>query len=270
MQTNLKPKNQNLKPLTPKNQNHQMPRYFCFCSGDILLTTDGQIPSGDVPPITVKPWQKVTCLEDGRIEVIRLDSPVTNIEGLQMMGLRKTHPLLSPEDYALAGKAAELIYWDSNTRYCGVCGAPLKWDTPISKKCPSCGKEWWPSPAVAIIVRIRRGDEILLVHARNFRGPHYGLVAGFVELGETLEASVRREIAEEVGLRIENLRYFGSQPWPYPYGLMVGFTADYLDGNIKLQSSELTDGQWFDRQHLPQLPDKASIARQLIDDFLNA
>lgn len=246
-------------------------KYYAFCSGDILLTSEGRIPTGNTPPIPLKPWQEVTRLdvEGETCLVIRLDKPVTDVDGLQMMGLRATYPILPPEDYAMAGKAAELIYWDGNNRYCGMCGAPLKWMTPISKKCPECGKEWWPSPAVAIIVRIRKGDEILLVHARNFRGPFYGLVAGFVELGETLEQAVLREVHEEVGLTIRNLKYFGSQPWPYPCGLMVGFTADYEAGEVRLQKSEIAGGGWFDRDHLPDLPGEASIARWLINDWIN-
>ncbi len=127
----------------------------------------------------------------------------------------------------------------------------------------------WPQVAPAIIVRIARGDQILLVHARNFRhADRYGLVAGFVETGETLEQCVEREVMEETHLRIKNLRYFGSQPWPYPSGIMIGFTADYESGEIHLQDEELSRGGWFDRNHLPEIPDKMSIARKLIDDWL--
>ena len=144
----------------------------------------------------------------------------------------------------------------------------MRFDTDISKKCEHCGKEVWPQLAIAIIVLIRKGDEVLLVHARNFRHDFYGLVAGFVETGETLEQAVYREVMEETGLHITNLRYYGSQPWPYPCGLMVGFTADYESGNIHLQHSELSKGAWFDRDHLPNIPEKLSIARQLIDHWI--
>ena len=141
--------------------------------------------------------------------------------------------------------------------------------TVISKQCTNCGREVWPQVNPAIIVRIRRGDEILLVHAKNFRrNEMYGLVAGFVETGETLEECVRREVAEEVGLEIDNIQYFGSQPWPYPSGIMIGFTADYVSGQMHLRAEELSRGGWFDRHHLPPIPDKMSIARQLIDDYL--
>lgn len=247
-----------------------MIRYLAYCQGDILLTTEGNIPFGLEPPIPFKEWNYITTLhiEADEVKIIRLDNPVVGKEGLQMVGLRKTHAILSPEDYQLAGKGAELLYWDQNTRFCGTCGGSNKWMTDISKKCTECGKEWWPSAATAIIVRIQRDDHILLVRARNFRGNHYGLVAGFLETGESLEQCVAREVREEVGIRIKNLRYFGSQPWPYPFGLMVGFTADYDRGELNLQKEELCEGNWFTRDNLPEIPDKASIARRLIDDWV--
>ena len=145
----------------------------------------------------------------------------------------------------------------------------MKMHTDISKRCEECGKEVWPSLATAIIVLVHRGDDVLLVHARNFRGNFFGLVAGFVETGESLEEAVHREVMEETGLTITNLRYFGSQPWPYPSGLMVGFHADYVSGEIKLQKEELAAGQWFGRDNLPEIPEKLSIARRIIDDWLS-
>lgn len=116
-----------------------------------------------------------------------------------------------------------------------------------------------------MIVLIRRGEEVLLVHARNFRGSFHGLVAGFLEVGETLEQCVRREVMEETGLTIKNITYFGSQPWPYPSGIMIGFFADYENGTIKLQDDELSAGSFFSKENLPELPAKLSIARRMID-----
>jgi NAD+ diphosphatase len=128
----------------------------------------------------------------------------------------------------------------------------------------------WPQLATAIIVLIRRGDdEVLLARGRNFKSDFYGLIAGFVETGETLEQAVRREVMEETGLRIKNIRYFGSQPWPYPCGLMVGFNAEYESGELHVQREELKKAAWFHRDHLPNLPEKLSIARKLIDNWLN-
>ena len=124
--------------------------------------------------------------------------------------------------------------------------------------------------ATAVIVLIHKGkDEVLLVRGRGLRSRFHGLVAGFVETGESLEEAVRREVREEVGLEISNIRYFSSQPWPYPCGLMVGFNADYAGGEIKLQEEEITEGGWFDREHLPVIPEKLSIARRLIDFWID-
>lgn len=123
------------------------------------------------------------------------------------------------------------------------------------KKCPQCGNELYPQVSPAVIVLITRGDdEILLVHARNFRGTFYGLVAGFVEAGETLEQCVHREVMEETGLTIKNLRYAGNQPWPYPSVMMIGFTAEYASGQIKLQDEELSAGAFYRRDNLPEIP----------------
>lgn len=243
--------------------------HLAYCQGDILLTREGNIPSS-LPTNLVKPWNSVTTLEqDGNtIFIYRLDHPVTDDQNWQMVPLRRTHSILSNYDYTLAGKGAELVYWDSCTKFCGCCGGENHWMTPISKKCCECGKEWWPSPAVAIIVRIQKDDRILLVRAKNFRGAYHGLVAGFVETGENLEDAVIREVLEETGIKITDVRYFGSQSWPYPMGLMVGFTARYSEGEITLQKEELTTGGWFSRDNMPEIPDKASIARELIDDWV--
>ena len=217
-------------------------KFFLFCQGDILLTKEGTIPCGNTPPVELKPWERVTtlCLDENEVLVGLLSKPVTDRSDLHMMPLRKSFHVLSAEDYQLAGKCAELVYFHQNSKFCGVCGGEMRWQTEISKKCCECGKELWPSLAIAIIVRVTRGDEILMVHAHSFRDRHYGLVAGFVETGETLEDCVQREVWEETHLRVTNIRYFASQPWPYPSGLMVGFTADYLSGDLQLQNAGTT------------------------------
>ena len=250
--------------------------YFAFCQDELLLErqSDGTfaIPCQPEPPTETKPWtnlMEVEPMADGTpVRTYSLERPVPPTDRYEMCGLRKSFYKLSTAEYLKAGKCHELLYWDRNTRFCGVCGGPMKLHTIISKRCQECGKEVWPQLATAVIVLIHRGDEILMVRARNFRGDFYGLVAGFVETGETLEEAVARETLEETGISISNIRYFGSQPWPYPCGLMVGFQADYAGGDIKLQKSELSTAGWFHKSNLPTLPEKLSIARRLVDSWL--
>ena len=250
--------------------------YFVFCKDDLLLQplADGTytIPCQQEPPTAVKPWthlMTVTPMADGtEVTAYRIDTPAAPTD-LQPCPLRQSYYKLPRELYLKAGKCQELLYWDQNTKYCGICGAPMRMDTDISKKCTECGKEVWPQLATAVIVLIHRGEEVLLVRGRNFRTDFYGLVAGFVETGETLEEAVAREALEETGISVKNIRYFGSQPWPYPCGLMVGFHADYDGGEIHLQHSEIVKGGWFRRDNLPQIPEKLSIARMLLDDWMN-
>ena len=249
--------------------------WFIFCKTDIMLEKaedSFSIPLSEDCPIPLHPWTHVlniTPMEDGtEVKAVMIDQPVTDYPQYEKCGLRPSFYRLPNEFYLKAGKCHELLYWDNNTRFCGVCGAPMKMHTDISKRCTNCGKEVWPQLATAIIVLVHRGDEVLLVHARNFKTEFYGLVAGFVETGETLEEAVHREVAEETGIQIKNLRYFGSQPWPYPCGLMVGFNADYNGGDIHLQQSELSKGAWFTKENLPTIPEKLSIARMILDDWL--
>jgi len=258
--------------------------WFIFCKEEVVLTETGHIPCSDKCPVDLLPWNTIHQLPDLDGEpcsTVRIDSPVTPgtvSEGmtLHQVGLRASYFELSPEEYKMAGKAQEILYWDANTQFCGVCGGPMEKDSDISKKCTCCGKQIWPSVAPAIIVLIRRqapsgrkeDEEILMVRARNFRGDYYGLVAGFLETGESLEDCLHREVMEETGIRIKNAVYKASQPWPYPSGLMVGYFAEYESGEIHLQKSELSSGGWFRRDNLPEIPGKMSLARQLIDMWL--
>lgn len=247
--------------------------YFVFCKDELLLQPEADgtltVPFQEELPTEVKPWthiMDITPMTDGTpVVTYRLDTPSANLTSIP---LRQSYYKLPRELYLKAGKCQELLYWDQNTRFCGVCGGTMRMDTDISKKCTECGKEIWPQLATAVIVLIHRGDEVLLVRAKNFRTDHYGLVAGFVETGETLEEAVAREAMEETGVTITNIRYFASQPWPYPCGLMVGFHADYVSGEIHLQQSEIAKGGWFRRDNLPVIPEKLSIARMLLDDWL--
>lgn len=266
-----------------------MTYYFVFCKDDLLLQRqdDGSytIPLQDEPPTEMKPWTtvlNVTPLNGIPVKAYSIDTPVTSADDTQiensesansktllMCPLRQSYYQLPLDLYLKAGKCAELLYWNRNTKFCGVCGGLMRFHTDISKRCEQCGKEVWPQLATAVIVLIHRGkDEVLLARGRSFKRDFFGLIAGFVETGETLEQAVEREVMEETGLSIKNLRYYDSQPWPYPSGLMVGFHADYAGGELHVQREELKKAAWFHRDHLPNLPEKLSIARRLIDDWL--
>lgn len=254
--------------------------WFVFCKDDIIVTAAGRIPCGGDCPISLESWNTVHRLPnlgDEECRCVAIDRPLTACfapdASLRQIGLRASFDVLPIDEYLMAGKAREILYWDSTTKFCGVCGGPMKKDSDISKRCTYCGKQVWPALATAIIVRITRSvgdgeEEVLMVRAHNFRGNHYGLVAGFVETGESLEECLVREVKEEVGISVANIRYFASQPWPYPSGLMVGFTAEYAGGKLTLQHSELADGGWFRRDSLPPIPGKMSLARKLIDAWL--
>lgn len=250
--------------------------YFAFRGGEIMLEKrqDGtfMIPCCEEPPVAVAPGSDimgVTTAEGTKVWTYDMADVSVDESRYEMCGLRASYYKLTDVLYRIAGKCEELLYWSRNTQFCGTCGGRMKMHTDISKRCEKCGREVWPQLSTAVIVLIRKGEEVLLVHARNFRGNFFGLVAGFVETGETLEEAVEREVLEETGLRIRNIRYFGSQSWPYPCGLMVGFNAEYQSGDIHLQDSEIAAGAWFRKDNLPEIPEKLSIARKLIDNWLD-
>ena len=245
--------------------------WFIFFNDQLLLQKKGEtytIPYSINPPVPVKNVLEVSLLEDMPACTASVDTPLEETAEYLPMGLRASYDYLDPVLHKIAGKAYELIYWDQHSRFCPSCGTKTVMQTTISKQCPNCKYEIYPVVSPAILVLIRKGDAILLVHARNFRGSFYGLVAGFLETGETLEECVRREVMEETGLEINNITYFGKQPWPYPSNLMVGFIADYVSGTIRLQDEELSEGAFFTKDNLPELPRKLSLARKMIDWWL--
>ena len=200
------------------------------------------------------------------VEVPKGSSPPA---GMRFECLRQIYGQLNETLYSVAGRALQIVDWDRTHQFCGRCGTKTRTHmTERAKECPQCGLLHFPRLAPAIIVLIQRGREVLLARARRFETPMYSTLAGFVEPGETLEEAVMREVKEESGITVKEIRYFGSQPWPFPHSLMVGFTANYANGEITVSDGENVDVRWFTADSLPELPGKLSIARKLIDWFV--
>lgn len=191
-------------------------------------------------------------------------------KGMQLISLRQFISYIDKELFMIAARAFQLLQWDKNHQYCGHCATPMKTNYQERvKRCPHCKLVNYPRISPAVIMRITDGDKILLSRSPHFVEGLYSVQAGFVEIGESLEQTVEREIKEETNLQIKNIRYFGSQPWPFPNSLMLAFTAEYAGGELKIDPKELEDAAWYDCNHLPILPTQQSIARQMINDFIN-
>jgi NAD+ diphosphatase len=179
----------------------------------------------------------------------------------------------SEDEWLVAGRAVQIVEWARTHRFCGRCATPTELSpSERAMKCPSCGMLAFPRLAPAMITLVTRGEgddqEALLAQGVNFRGSMYSCLAGFVEPGESLEGAVVREVREEVGIDVTNVRYWGSQPWPFPHSLMLGFHATYASGEIACEPSEILDANWYRKDALPNIPPGISIARKLIDAWL--
>ena len=192
--------------------------------------------------------------------------------GVELRGLRALWGVLDEAAWNLAGRAVQIVAWDRDHRFCGRCGsATVLSEAPgeLSRNCPVCGLHHFPRVSPAVITLISDGDRMLLARSPHFAPGVYSTIAGFVEPGESLEETVVREIREEVGVEVRNVRYFGSQPWPFPHSLMIGFTAEYAGGEIRIDGVEIEAARWFTAEDLPRLPAPLSIARRLVDTFLS-
>lgn len=187
-------------------------------------------------------------------------------EGMLFRDLRSLLGEIEEDIFLLAGRASQIVNWNRMHKFCGKCGTPTDaLQNELAKKCSKCGSVFYPRISPAVIVAIVRGDEILLAHNKNFRQNWYSVIAGFIEPGETFEDCVIREVMEEVGIRVKNIKYFDSQPWPFPDSLMVGFTAEHESGEIIVDGKEIEHADWYGRDNLPQKPTVTSIAGRLID-----
>ena len=177
--------------------------------------------------------------------------------------------MIDDEHFAIAGRAMQLLEWDRVHQHCGCCGSPTSvQEQERCRKCPCCGHLAFPKIAPVIMALITKGDKILLARGPNFPDNFFSVIAGFVEPGETLEQCVIREVQEEIGIQVKNLRYFGSQPWPFSQSLMVGFTCEWQSGDLCIDPNEIAEADWFDFDDLPKLPPPIGLSRLMIDTLI--
>ena len=196
----------------------------------------------------------------------------TALEASHDLSPQDLRPLLRhmPADrFHAAGHASHWAHWHSTSQFCGRCGTPTQWlPQENGKECPNCGFRHYPRVVPAVIVAVNRGRELLLGANARFQSLFWSVLAGFVDPGESLEQTIHREIREEASITIKNIKYFGSQPWPFPNSLMLGFTAEYESGTIKPDGKEIINLDWFKPEELPTIPPRLSIARALIDNHV--
>jgi len=187
----------------------------------------------------------------------------------EVVNLRGLFGDLDDALFAVAGRAIQIVEWAATHRFCGRCATPTELTAgERAMRCPACNLSAYPRISPAIIVLVRKGDLALLAHGARFPAPFYSTLAGFVEAGESLEETLVREVKEEVGIDVGDIRYFGSQSWPFPNSLMLGFFATWKSGDIVIAPTEIVDAKWFRADELPMIPPPLSISRKLIDVWL--
>lgn len=248
--------------------------WFVFRGGELLLQLEPEetaIPRlSELAELSLAPRRSTFLgeLDGAHVYAVELDDSAEPPAGLTFRGLRSLYGVVDDQLFDLAGRAAQILEWERTHRYCGRCGSPTaSAGAERAKRCPACGLLSFPRLSPAVITLVERGNEVLLArHTRTTDGT-YALLAGFVEPGESMEEAVAREIGEEVGVSVNHITYFGSQPWPFPHSLMIGFTAQYAGGEVIVDGVELADARWFSPHALPKVPVKLSIARKLIDAY---
>ena len=251
--------------------------WFVFRENALLVSKDGSptlVPFRvDVPSLTrdISRSHFLGTADGNPCRAIEVPAGTPAPEGWRFEGLRALFSAIPDGFFAVAARAFEVVDWDRTSRFCGRCGAATSPKAgERARECPSCGLASYPRISPAAIVAVTRGDWILLARAPRFPEGLYSVLAGFVEPGETLEECVAREVREETGIEVADIRYFASQPWPFPNSLMIAFTAAYAGGELLVDRAELVDAGWYSAGALPRIPDRITVARRLIDWFLES
>lgn len=262
-------------PLMPDPVTDETPGFWIVLQGYALLVTAGSeqtllsgggLPEGLVPesePLKIGLWLGKP------LRAVRIAPDDIVPSGYETLPFQGPDTRLDNSLATIAGRAAQMLHWERRSRFCSHCAGEL-FRIPASwgKRCPSCGEEHFPHIHPCIIVLVRRGTELLLIRNAAWSTGRFSLVAGFLDFGESLEECVQREVREETGIEVTNIRYVGSQCWPFPSQQMIGFLADYADGDVMPDGVEVAEAGWFNEDALPVSPgSKRSIARWIIDTY---
>ncbi len=211
------------------------------------------------------------CSSGARMGLLSAPAEQQVPEGYDCHTLRELMRSVPEADFRCAARGVHLAHWDRTHRYCGCCGTEtVRVGEEVARRCPTCGSVVYPRISPAVIVAVVRDGRLLLAHNSRRASRYYSVIAGFVEPGETLEECVAREVAEETGITVGNIRYMRSQPWPFPDSLMIAFVCDYQAGEIQVDGVEIDHAFWCRPDELPDIPPRSSVARYLIDWFVES
>jgi NAD+ diphosphatase len=249
--------------------------WFAFHEGRVLVRMDDATPA--VMTCTHPSQHGLQILQEHYLgtyggehcyaaELAAAQTAQTLPEGHTMLGLRDLLGHIDDTLAGISGRAFQILEWNRNHKYCGRCGGEtVPRSDERARTCPACKRTSYPPVAPVIMILITHGRKMLLARKVGWGNTRYSALAGFVEPGETLESTVIRETREEVGVEIKNIKYFGSQPWPFPNNLMIAFTAEYAGNPIKPDGVEIEHAEFFDADELPNLPPGISISRRMIN-----
>lgn len=250
--------------------------WLVFRGAAVLVADD--VAQGAFPALKDFAWlgmeevtrQYLGSLDGQGVFAVAVPESASAPEGYRFEDLRRLLGQVDDRLFNLAGRAVQILEWERSHRFCGRCGTATAAHPQgeRSRVCPACGFSSYPRINPCVIVAVTRGEEILLARAQRFNRPMFSTLAGFIEAGETAEETLLREVQEEVGVVVCNPRYFGSQSWPFPGNLMLGFHADYASGEIVLQEEEIAEAGFYHFSELPPIPPAGSIAHALIQDFV--
>jgi len=241
-------------------------KFLCNQAGDIILFAESELQE---LPINLVAKFLLKHHEGHDLLVVAI-AP-TDLPGFQWLGLRHFLGHLSEAEFQTAGRALQILRWDFDHQFCGRCGKPTIQHThDLAKSCVVCKLDFYPRLSPCIITLVTRGDECLLAWHTRSKIEKYSCLAGFIEIGESPEQTLAREVMEEVGLTVKDIRYVDSQPWPFPGQLMLGYFAEYAGGEIHVDQNEILAARWFRYDQLPAVPPVTTISGRLINAFVQA